>query len=487
MDKQRAYLEAPTGDRNRPVAPSRTDRFVRFASQLIGGPLGAHAVDPPRRRFWSPFYVTMAVAIGVLALAWLQKSPCVDGGWTDNIQYSSGCYSDVRALWGAERFHEGAVPYKDHPVEYPVLTGWFMGLWGQIAFQAETIFGVNGGALFFNLNAIVLGALALLTITMIYLMRTRYRRDGEASRPWDAMMLVATPVMIVTAYVNWDLLAVAGVVAFFFFWQREKHVTSGLFLGLAVTAKFYPLLFAGPMLVLALRREGFSQVRLRHTLTTLTVAAFTWTLVNGPVAWLWPESWMRFFELNSERYIDWGTLWYVLKEVTPVEQFHDVEWVNTAYFVVFALCCLGIAALAYFAPRRPELAQLCFLVVAAFVLTGKVWSQQYVLWLLPLLVLARPRWTLFVFWQVCELVYFFAFYGKMLQVSTDAERGISEATFLAAAGLRWVALAVVCGFVVRDVLSNSYRATGKGGSEPTPTDAETPSETPPDADSKAKV
>ena len=57
--------------------------------------------------------------------------------------------------------------------------------------------------------------------------------------------------------------------------------------------------------------------------------------------------------------------------------------------------------------------QLAFLVVAAFLMVSKVWSQQYVLWLLPLVVLARPRWGAFLAWQAAEVCYFFAFYGEL--------------------------------------------------------------------------
>ena len=54
----------------------------------------------------------------------------------------------------------------------------------------------------------------------------------------------------------------------------------------------------------------------------------------------------------------------------------------------------------------PRVAQLAFLVVAAFLLVNKVYSPQYVLWLLPLAVLARPRWRDLLIWQAGELLYF---------------------------------------------------------------------------------
>ena len=60
------------------------------------------------------------------------------------------------------------------------------------------------------------------------------------------------------------------------------------------------------------------------------------------------------------------------------------------------------------APETPRLAQLGFLVVAGFLLVNKVYSPQYVLWLLPLAVLARPRWRDQLIWQAGELLYFAA-------------------------------------------------------------------------------
>src|SRR5690242_11663074 len=115
-----------------PSAQATGDGFVRGLSEAIGGPLGSHAVRPDARRgrFWTAARIILALTCITLAFSWVQKSPCQTGDWQKNIQYTRFCYTDVLALYYAEHLNEGAVPYKDWPVEYPVVTGYFMGALG---------------------------------------------------------------------------------------------------------------------------------------------------------------------------------------------------------------------------------------------------------------------------------------------------------------------------------------------------------------------
>src|SRR5688500_4239713 len=108
--------------------PAQSDTFVRGLSEAIGGALGEHAAGYDKQqarwggRFWTATRIVLALTCLPLALHWVQKSPCRDGAWADHIQYTRFCYTDVLALYYAERLNEGAVPYRDHAVEYPVLT-----------------------------------------------------------------------------------------------------------------------------------------------------------------------------------------------------------------------------------------------------------------------------------------------------------------------------------------------------------------------------
>jgi uncharacterized membrane protein len=433
--------------------PAHSDGFVRGLSEAIGGPLGAHAVRPARtpyggRRFWTPVRVVLALVCLTLSLNWVEKSPCSDGNWVDLKQYKHFCYTDVLALYYTERLSDGAVPYRDHAVEYPVLTGAFMGVLGlPVHALGAGDSSFNQGQWFFHLNALVLGAFGVATAGLMLAVRRR--------RPWDVALFALSPALLLTATVNWDMFAV-GLTAFgWYHWARRRPAWAGVFLGLGAAAKLWPAFLFVPLFILCLRAG-----RMRHFAVAALAGAGTWVAVNAPVFLLWRQSWMRFLELNSTRAIDWGTLWYIGDHLprgggayglSPFRYLGShIGQLNVLTYVLFGLAWLGIGVLAFRADRRPRLAQLAFLTVAAFLVFNKVWSQQFVLWLLPLAVLARPRWGAFLAWQLAEVGYFLAFYGELMGASGRSV--FPEWVFVLAAMLRLTTVCVLAGFVVRDVL-----------------------------------
>jgi len=441
----------PSPDQPRSL-PATSDVFVRGLSEAIGGPLGTHAVRSEDRpgRFWTAARIVLALTCLTLALSWVQKSPCMDGDWQKNIQYTRFCYTDVLALYYAEGLNEGQVPYKDHAVEYPVLTGAFMGVLGLPVHDLGIKHpDINQGKWFYNANALVLSILAVATAAVILALRRR--------RPWDAAIFALSPILLVTATVNWDFLAI-GLAAFgFLAWARRRPLLAGVLLGLGGAAKLWPLFVLGPLLVLAVRSR-----RMREFLLAALGAVVAWLAVNAPVFALYRASWDRFFDLNTTRPIDWGTLWYIGRYLDgkwntgaagdqgPFQWLSDhVPTLNLLTYGLFGLACVGIALLCLLAPRRPRLAQVAFLVVAAFLIFSKVWSQQYVLWLLPLIVLARPRWGAIIAWSTAEIGYFTAFYAELL--GAGGKLVIPEGTFVLAASLRLITVAILCGLVIREI------------------------------------
>src|SRR5260370_2872495 len=107
-----------------------------------------------------------------------------------------------------------------------------------------------------------------------------------------------------------------------------------------------------------------------------------------------PSGWAYFYVFSKDRGADWGSVWYMFEHFNvPVLGDAQLSVLNQMSAAFFTAACVAIAVLALAAPRRPRLPQLCFPVLAAFLITNKVWSPQYVLWLAPLAALAPPpRW-----------------------------------------------------------------------------------------------
>ena len=196
----------------------------------------------------------------------------------------------------------------------------------------------------------------------------------------------------------------------------------------------------------------------------------------------------RFVELNAERPADWDSLHYALSRTRdslggPLGQAYGgladlvlgpagapaSERLNTSVAVGTVLALGAVVALAVYAPRRPRLPQVLFLTVVAFLLFNKVWSPQYVLWLLPLAVLARPSWRPFLAWQAAEaavlLTRFYFFISMPYGEGDQTSEGIDVSWFLSAVVVRDLALLLLAAAVVRDVLRPEVDVVRAGGDD----------------------
>jgi uncharacterized membrane protein len=140
-----------------------------------------------------------------------------------------------------------------------------------------------------------------------------------------------------------------------------------------------------------------------------------------------------------------------------------VTGLNLVTALAFVVLLIGLAVVVLSAPRRPRVASVAFLAVVAFLLTNKVLSPQYVLWLVPLAVLARPRWRPFLFWQATEVLVLVTRYYYFSGSSSDTAPGLGLGWFVAAVGVRDLALVLLAVLVLRDIWHPERDVVRSGG------------------------
>jgi uncharacterized membrane protein len=444
------------------------------SSERLAPSTGSDTADRPGRLMRLAPVLTGLTAL-VCLLGWLQKQPCASVRFDFIKTTTNACYTDVYPLYYVRGLSDGKVPYFDaltgsdiHYVEYPVLSGGFM----QLVAWLVRPFGVDArGMAFFNVTALLLAVLAVVAV-----LATAYAAGRRSLRA--GLTVALSPALLLTAYINWDLLAVGLSALAVAAWSARRPGLAGALLGLAVAAKFYPLLFLGPLVLLCVRAGQW-----RAMGRLLAGAAGAWLAVNLPVMVFAWDGWKEFYTFSQKRGVDWGSVFFVLQDHGLEKPAADTGLLNLLGTGTFLVLAAGIAVLALAAPRRPRVAQLLFLVLVAFMLPNKVWSPQYVLWLLPLAALARPKLPAFVAWQIGEIVYFFGIWWFLLSVSAQTqgadlsgtlsavfsldapEGGISKDVYSLALLARFVTVLLLAALVVWEILRPSADAVRADGED----------------------
>jgi hypothetical protein len=320
------------------------------------------------------------------------------------------CYSDIPTLYLGRGISTGAGFYTEVPLEYPVLIGYLMsaarGLtraFGEVSPEASFEAQVAASQVFFQVNAVLLFCFFAATVVIHLRMGRRSAESafGGPVRQWDALLIAASPVVLANGLINWDMLPVMLTSLGLLVWSRRQPLIAGGVFGLAIAAKFYPVLVL-IAITLACLRAG----RLRAIGQLWAGAVVAWLVVNLPIMMAAWDGWSAFWTMNADRGADLGSIWYVFHLIGL-----DVPALSAVAFLCMAAGGLGIAWLVLLAPRRPRIGQIALLLMVTFLIFNKVYSPQYALWLLPLVVLARPKLPDVAVWTLGEVFYFVAIWG----------------------------------------------------------------------------
>lgn len=311
-------------------------------------------------------------------LGWAFKGHC-GAYWGGSIQYVTGCYSDAVPFWGLRGVSAGQIPYLEARMEYPVLTGLL--IWAE-GFVTRTVFGASATAAhFLFVVAAVNAALAFVVLGML-------RRSG-VDRARQFAWAAAPPLVLYLGH-NWDMLAVTFAVAALLAARRGGPQLATALAALGSAAKLFPVLLL-PLLGLGAlfsRGGGGSLRRIVAAGVLVVIAVVSWGLVNAPVAMLAFANWSEFYTFSTDRSGTAASVWEILAQsgwwATTIPERN--LWSGAIFFGGAVL----IVALGWWRHgARPWV--LFAPVLAWFLLTNKVYSPQFDLWLYPLLLLTSYR------------------------------------------------------------------------------------------------
>jgi hypothetical protein len=281
---------------------------------------------------------------------------------------------DIPGRFLAWRLGGHVFPYLDRGVEYPVVIGY-------LAYALASITGT--ATRFFIANGVIDAALV---IAMTCLLR---ERGGRRIWRW-----IAAPPLVFFAFHNWDMVAIVPAIVGLLAYAQGADRLAGASLAFGASTKVFPGLFVVPLAIMR-----WCDGRRRDAIRLVAWAAGVLALLNGPIFLLDRPGWWYPAEFQGRRDATWGSLWYWLlrlPEFAHLEHGNPAELANVLGAVVLVVALAFITVLAV--QRHLDAIAIGAAVTAAFVLTNKVYSPNYDLWLVPFFVLlpvTRKHWLAF--------------------------------------------------------------------------------------------
>jgi hypothetical protein len=277
-----------------------------------------------------------------------------------------------------------------YPPEYPAGLRFFYEIMGFYRYKNYT--------LFFTVNSLILATFAIGTTLLLYLILKKYSTGKQTiSNLWYFWILA--PSFLLYSTINYDLPVVFLIVLSVYLFFSEKYYGAVAALAVGMVIKVFPI-FLLPVFIWK------SPFKLRLKLTVLFV--FIVVVLNLPYAlmdfhaWLFPYIWQISSNLTTSPSQD--TYWWILYPVTGKLS----GWLS---LFVFGLSY----AFMWLKMKHAHFLNLCLMVILFFLLTDRIYSPQYNLYLLPFLVLATYPISKKLFYCIEVpnfLIVFFLFFLK---------------------------------------------------------------------------
>ena len=409
------------------TVPTVEDPVVAAASEVVGGPFGRYAAPLARGARHAAAILAAASALP-MGLAVMERAHCLNSGWTTPDQFWHMCFSDLPATYKDGGLSVGLMPFLtggsgSPTVQQPPLTAFAMSLMAQLVPGGDT---GQRMLYYFGLWAALAAVLLALTVWWTALSLPRF--------PLRASHLALSPVVVLTVVVSPDILGVALVAAGLLAWGRERLLLSGVLLGLAISARSYPVVVL-LALFLVCARGG----RLGAWVRTAGAAALTFLVLALGLLAVNPDAALAAYRGWLDAGAGFGAIW-VLPQLAgyPVPAAAVTVLAVVGWLVAFVTG----AVLALASPRRPGVAEVSLVMLVIVLATGKSVPVQSSLWLVPFVALVGLAWRDHLIWAGAEALYFLAVWLYIAAISVP-DRGLPAGWYsffllLRLAGMLWI-------------------------------------------------
>jgi len=326
-----------------------------------------------------------------------------------DIKYSgTGLFFDY-----ASKIMKGSLPYRDFALEYPPFALFF--------FLLPRLFTTNyiTYAILFGIEIFTFILIGLILVYQIALQRHL--------SPWKLMAVYTIGILAIGPITgqHYDIFpGVLVLLSIFYFWQ-EKHGLSWFLLATGTLTKIFPAVIAPLYLIYYLSRKQYRQIG-----TGVLTFALTGLVILLPFLIINPTSLLNLYSYHAERGIQiestYSSVMIVLDKLNLISiqsAFAFGSWNITGSVENFLagistiLLVLALLALYFGIYRRvrdgkataAEIGSWAFMTVLVVLVTSKILSPQYFIWLIPLLPLVSGRFryaVLALFVVVGGLTYY---------------------------------------------------------------------------------
>lgn len=340
------------------------------------------------------------------------------------IKYSAtGLYFDY-----ASQIINGKMPYLDFNLEYPPFS---------LLFFILPRLGVSSWKAFSTLYQVEVLVCVLIGLWLVYSIA---RRLGKA--PWKLMAVYTAAILVIGPITGqqYDIFpAVMTLASVYLFWLGKTR-SSWALLALGTMTKLYPAVIVPVFLIYYIKNRQYRQMWLGLITFTLIIL-----VLLAPFLIISPESIWNLISYHSERGIQFESTYSAfllaadelgLVSVGLIFSYGSWNLVGPLADTLAGISTYLLVAALFFAywfiyrqvrPGKSQFTRLgaySLLLISIVLITSKVFSPQYLIWLVPIMPLIFNRWRqavwlIFLFIGVSTFYIFPVNYLRLLARETD--------------------------------------------------------------------